>query len=74
MKEKLAGIQVGSSRPTIELVTPGAGKNGETSTVCQPNCIPNCQPSCIPSFPGPCPPDYRLPIPRPPGPIRSETE
>lgn len=68
---KSAGIQVSSSRPTIELVTPGTGKNGETSAVCPPNCIPNCPPVCPPEIrippPFPCPPFGGLP--RPPSPF-----
>lgn len=55
-------------KPTIELVTPRTGRDGELSAVCGPNCLPRCQPSCPPNiFRKPCPPDYRLP-PRPPEP------
>lgn len=65
-----------SSRPTIELVTPRAGKDGELSgIICPPNCIPNCPPVCPPNtrIPGPlmCPPFAGLPRPpRPPEPPR----
>lgn len=61
-----------SSRPTIELVTPGGGKDGEPSgrIICPPNCLPGCPPSCPPNIIiRPCPPQVGLPRPpRPPGP------
>lgn len=59
-----AGIQDGSG-PTIELVTPRAGKDGELSgIICPPNCLPFCRPSCPPTiFRPPEPP--KPPPPRP---------
>lgn len=42
-------------KPTIELVTPRIGRNGEPSVVCPPNCMPNCPPVC--------PPEVRIPEP-----------
>jgi len=73
---KSAGVQVGSG-PTIELVTPGAGKGMEArGIICPPNCPPNCPPVCPPNIriPDPlmCPPFAGLPRPPwpPPGPPR----
>ncbi len=58
-----ASVKVNSG-PTIELVTPRAGKDEEPSMVC----LPNCQPSCPPNiFQGPCAPDC-FPILIPPKP------
>lgn len=62
-----------SSGPTIELVTPGAGRNMEQSgIICPPNCLPFCPPSCPPNIiKPPCFPEVGLPRPpRPPGPGR----
>lgn len=67
---KSASMQVGSG-PTIELVTPRAGRDMELSgIICAPNCLPNCQPSCPPNiYRPPCSPAVGLPRPpRPPGP------